>query len=145
MSLTDVIADLVNRETRAWDEQDLETLLSVHHPDMVSLWPPTPQAHDPLQWVMGLGKFDRQRWGAAWGELFATHSLAHNRRVIRRIEIAKDGDAAFAVVDIDTLWRTRDGRDFHWQGRACKVYAKVAGRWLMVMQTGLLDYGPLIP
>ena len=44
------------------------------------------------------------------------------------------------MVDIDTLWRDADGLDFRWVGRACKVYTKVGDRWLMIFQTGLLDY-----
>ena len=31
------IREIVDRETRAWDTQDAELLLSVFHPDMV--WP----------------------------------------------------------------------------------------------------------
>ncbi len=54
--------------------------------------------------------------------------------------ISKEGDGAFAVVDVDTLWRNIEGNDFHWIGRACKVYTKVDGEWKMIMHTGLLDY-----
>jgi ketosteroid isomerase-like protein len=43
-------------------------------------------------------------------------------------------------VDVDTLWRDREGGEQHWKGRACKVYSKVEGRWKMTMHTGLLDY-----
>ncbi len=32
-------------------------------------------------------------------------------------------DGAFAVVDIDTLWtRLGDGKDFHFEGRTCKIF-----------------------
>ncbi len=31
------IEEIVNRETKAWDTQDVETLLTIFHPDMV--WP----------------------------------------------------------------------------------------------------------
>ena len=34
------INEIVDRETRAWDTQDVELLLSVLHPDMVWPWPP---------------------------------------------------------------------------------------------------------
>jgi hypothetical protein len=32
------IANLVNSETKAWDTQDVELLLSILHPDMVWPW-----------------------------------------------------------------------------------------------------------
>lgn len=138
------VAALVHRETRAWDERDVDGLLSLFHPDMVWPWPPTAGDHDPATWVFVLGRFDRQRWGAAWGELFATHDLVHNRRAIVRIQITPEGDGALAVVDVDTLWRRKaDGAPQHWKGRAGKVYARVDGEWKMTMHTGLLDYeGP---
>jgi ketosteroid isomerase-like protein len=93
-----------------------------------------------MDWVMELGRFNRERWGNSWRQLFATYQLAHNRRTIRRIEVSKEGDGALAVVDIDTLWRGRDGQDFHWKGRVCKVYAKVGDEWKMTMHTGVLNY-----
>ena len=62
--------------------------------------------------------------------------------MLRKIVVTPEGDGAFAVVDVDTLWRDRrDGRDFRWRGRACKVYSKVGREWKMTMHTGLLDYG----
>jgi hypothetical protein len=60
------IAHAVNLETQAYDEQDIDALVGVHHPDRVSLWPPTPHSHDPIEWVMGLGRFDPQRWADSW-------------------------------------------------------------------------------
>ena len=141
MTVTEQIAEMVHRETRAWDTQDVELLLSIFHPDMVWPWPPTPQAHDPIEWVMELGRFNRERWGDLYRRLFATYRLVHNHRAIKRIEVSKEGDGAFAVVDIDTLWRTPDGKDFHWKGRVSKVYAKVGEEWKMTMHTGVLDYG----
>ncbi len=72
---------------------------------------------------------------------FDSHVLVHNRRQIARIEVSKEGDGAFAVVDIDTLWRSRiDCSESHWMGRTCKVYALVEGEWKMTMQTGALRY-----
>jgi len=136
------IEELVHRETRAWDTQDVELLLSILHPDMVWPWPPHPTAHDPLEWVLVWGRYDRERWRRGWRELFDTHQLVHNRRTIRRIAVAEQGDGGFAVVDIDTLWRRRAGQaPQHWQGRACKLYTRLAGGdWRMIAQTGLLDY-----
>ncbi len=33
------IEEIVNRETRAWDTQDVELLMTIFHPDMVWPWP----------------------------------------------------------------------------------------------------------
>jgi len=141
----DVIAEiqaLVDCETAAWDAQDAGALVSLFHPDMVWPWPPDAGAHDPASWVFPWGRYDRARWKAGWEELFRTHALVHNRRRTIRIVVSEQGDGAFAVVDVDTLWRHREtGRDFHWRGRACKGYTKARGRWLLIMHTGLLDYG----
>jgi len=134
------IEEIVQRETRAWDTQDAALLLTVFHPDMVWPWPPDARAHDPIKWVMPYGRFNAERWGRSWQELFDTHTLVHNRRIIRRVEVSGQGDGAFAVVDIDTLWRDAQGGEQHWQGRVCKVYAKVDGVWKMTMHTGVLEY-----
>lgn len=138
--LKEEIREMVDRETRAWDTQDVELLLSVFHPDMVWPWPPTNDDHDPMKWVMVLGKFDRQRWGRVYRRFFREHDLVHNRREIKKIEISEEGDGAFAVVDIDTLWVDTGGRENHWLGRVCKVYASVDGEWKMTMHTGVLRY-----
>jgi ketosteroid isomerase-like protein len=134
------IKEIVDRETLAWDTQNADLLLTVLHPDMVWPWPPEARAHDPMDWVMPLGRFDRERWRRGWQTLFDTHQLVHNRRAIRRIEISNESDGAFAVVDVDTLWRGHDGAEQRWNGRACKIYTRVAGEWKMIAQTGLLDY-----
>lgn len=58
-----------------------------------------------------------------------------------RIQVSDELDGAFAVVDVDTLWRHRQtGRLQHWQGRACEVYTRVGARWYFIHQTGLLRY-----
>jgi ketosteroid isomerase-like protein len=138
----DAIREVVDRETRAWDSQDVELLLSVFHPDMVWPWPPSADAHDPVDWEWGMGRFDARRWRGIWGELFATHELVHNRRRTVRIDVSPEGDGGLAVVDVDTLWRRRDGGgDFHWKGRAGKVYSRVGEGWKLTMHTGLLRYG----
>ncbi|MHA2200966.1 MAG: YybH family protein [Candidatus Thorarchaeota archaeon] len=134
------IEEIVVRETRAWDTQDVDLLMSVFHPDMVWPWPPNAMAHDPMDWVIEWGRYDSVRWRNGWQELFDSHELIHNVRTIKKIEVSKEGDGAFAVVDIDTLWRDKSGNDNHWKGRTCKVYTKVNGKWLMMMQTGVLDY-----
>ncbi|MFX0104602.1 MAG: nuclear transport factor 2 family protein [Candidatus Hodarchaeota archaeon] len=134
------IEEIVNRETRAWDTQDIELLMTIFHPDMVWPWPRTPQSHDPMDWVLEWGKYDYNRWKNSWLKLFNTHKLDHNERKIRKIEISKEGDGAFAVVDIDTLWIDEEGNKNHWKGRVCKIYSKVKHQWKMIMQTGVLQY-----
>ena len=39
--------------------------------------------------------------------------------------------------------RKDNGNDFHWKGRACKVYTKVNDQWKMIYQVGLLDYSDI--
>jgi ketosteroid isomerase-like protein len=135
------IQAMVDAETNAWNARDAEALVSLFHPDMVWPWPPNAQAHDPENWVIPLGRFDRQRWKTQWEELFRTHDLVRNDRRTVRIVVSEQGDGGFAVVDVDTLWRNRaTGEDFHWKGRACKAYTKVHGHWLLILHTGLLDY-----
>jgi ketosteroid isomerase-like protein len=136
-----VIQSLVDRETEAWDRQDAEALVSLFHPDMVWPWPPSASSHDPALWVFPQGRYDRARWKSDWERLFRTHALVHNRRRTVRIEASAQGDAAFAVVDVDTLWRERaSGALSHWKGRACKGYTKVGEGWLLIFHTGLLEY-----
>lgn len=138
--IIEAIEDMVNKETLAWNTQDVKLLLTIFHSDMVWPWPKNPQAHDPIDWVMEWGRYDFERWGAGWQDLFDTHKLIRNERVIKKIEVSQQGDGAFAVVDIDTLWRDADGKDNHWKGRTCKVYTLVNKEWKMMMQTGVLDY-----
>jgi ketosteroid isomerase-like protein len=76
--------------------------------------------------------------------------LASRRSSIRtrsfttgKIVVSEQRDGAFAVVDVDTLWRDKNGKDFHWKGRACKGYTKVGGEWKLIMHTGLLNYDKL--
>ena len=134
------IVEMVDRETRAWGSQDVELLLTVFHPDMVWPWPKDPKAHDPMDWGIGFGRYNHDRWRENWQGLFDTHELVHNKREIKKIVISEEGDGAFAVVDIDTLWRDREGGESHWKGRVCKVYSKVGDQWKMTMHTGALQY-----
>jgi ketosteroid isomerase-like protein len=132
---------MVDLETSAWDRKDAATLVSLFHPDMVWPWPPSADSHDPITWVMPLGRFNADRWRASWQALFDTHDLVSNHRIIQRVEVTPEGDGGFAVVDIDTLWRRRsDQVEDRWQGRTCKVYARCADGWRMTMQTGVLRY-----
>jgi ketosteroid isomerase-like protein len=134
------ITEIVNRETNAWDTQDVNLLISVFHPDMVWPWPRTFQSHDPIDWVMELGRFNKERWSKGWQDLFDTHRLVHNNREIKKIVISKEKDGAFAVVDIDTLWIDKENNRNHWKGRVCKVYSKIGDEWKMTMHTGVLTY-----
>jgi ketosteroid isomerase-like protein len=134
------IEEIVHRETRAWDKKDVELLLSVFHKDMVWPWPPDNSAHDPETWVMPFGRFNASRWRSMWEDLFASHELVHNRRSIVRIEVSDEGDGAFAVVDVDTLWRSENGTESRWLGRACKIYVRIGTAWKMISQVGVLLY-----
>jgi ketosteroid isomerase-like protein len=135
------IQAMVDRETDAWDRQDAEALVSIFHPDMVWPWPPDATAHDPVSWVFLLGRYDRARWKAGWEQLFHDFELVHNRRRTVRIVASEQADGAFAVVDVDTLWRNRTtGEPFHWKGRACKGYTLIDDRWFLILHTGLLEY-----
>lgn len=136
------IQALVDIETTGWDTKNPDLFLSMIHPDMAWPWPPTSDAHDPAEWVFVLGRFDRERWRKSWQDLFDSHDLVHNRRDIVKIEISREEDAAFAVVDIDTLWRHKaTGEDCLWKGRVCKIYTKMStGEWKLIFQTGALDF-----
>ena len=110
---------------------------------MVWPWPARYDAHDPAEWRLVMGRFDSQRWRREFERLFADWELVYNQRRLVKIDVSEEQDGAFAVVDIDTLWRRRDGSDdMRWKGRVCKVYALVAGEWKMTMQTGALVYPP---
>ncbi len=142
-NVEDEIREMVEKETAAWDARDAGALVDLFHPDMVWPWPPDASSHDPATWVSPLGRYDRTRWKAGWEELFRTHELVHNRRRIVRVLVSEQGDAGFAVVDVDTLWRHREtGREFRWKGRACKGYTKTGAGWRLIFHTGLLDYPP---
>ncbi|MBI5094239.1 MAG: nuclear transport factor 2 family protein [Candidatus Hydrogenedentes bacterium] len=136
------IQALVDRETEGWDTKNPDLFLAMIHPDMAWPWPPTSDAHDPAEWVFVLGRFDRERWRKNWQGLFDSHHLVHNRRITVKIEVSHDQDAAFAVVDIDTLWRHKEtNKDSLWKGRVCKIYTKMpTGEWKFYFQTGALDF-----
>lgn len=59
---------------------------------------------------------------------------------MKKIEILKEGDSAFTVVDINTLWVDSNGNENHWKGRVDKVYTKVNREWKLIMHTGALEY-----
>ena len=107
---------------------------------MVWPWPNDPHNHDPMDWSIGFGRYNPWRWREKWQQLFDTHRLVHNNRVTQMIEVSPELDGAFAVVDIDTLWRDKNGNENHWKGRTCKVFSKVGDSWKMTMHTGVLIY-----
>ena len=87
------------------------------------------------------GRFDRERWKAGWQTLFDTHVMIHSNRSIIRVAVSEEQDGAFAVVDVDTLWRNAEsGGQFHWVGRACKGYTRTGNEWKLIFHTGLLHY-----
>jgi hypothetical protein len=51
------------------DQQDLDMLISIFHPDMVWPWPRTSQSHDPIDWIFEIGRFNYERWKKGWAEL----------------------------------------------------------------------------
>lgn len=135
------IRAMVDRETDAWNRLDADALVSLFHPDMVWPWPPDENSHDPAKWIFPQGRYNRARWKRSWQCLFQTHELVHNIRETKRIAVSEQGDGAFAVVDVNTLWRNRaTGELAHWHGRACKIYTKVRDNWLLISHTGLLNY-----
>lgn len=140
--LIEDIQRMVDLETEAWDRKDAESLVSIFHTDMVWPWPPDDSSHDPMTWVFEQGRYDRERWRDGWQDLFDNYDLVHNERKTLRIEVSEQGDGAFAVVDVDTLWRHKVTKEnLHWKGRAGKGYTKTAEGWKLIMHTGLLDYG----
>jgi len=143
-AVVEQIQALVDLETRGWDTKNPDLFLSIIHPDMVWPFPPTADSHDPVDWIFVMGRFDRKRWRKDWQGLFDSHDLIHNRRHTVKIEISREQDAAFAVVDIDTLWRHRiTAEESHWKGRVCKLYTKLpTGEWKFYYQTGALRFPP---
>ncbi|WP_306061490.1 nuclear transport factor 2 family protein [Natronococcus wangiae] len=137
----DPIQEMVDRETEAWNIQDVEALLDLFHPDMVWAWPPTGYDHDPKTWELEFGRFDRDRWRAEWQTLFDTHELVRNRRTTLRTDLSDEGDGGLAVVDINTLWRHQEtGEDFRWKGRTAKIYSLVDGKWKLTSHWGALRF-----
>ena len=127
-SIVKKIQEMVDLETQGWDTKNPDPFLSMIHPDMAWPWPPTADAHDPIDWVFVMGRFDRERWRKNWQELFDSNELVHNHRDTVKIEISHEQDAAFAVVDIDTLWRHK--------------VTKEESHWKFYYQTGVLHFPP---
>lgn len=56
-----IIQEMVDLETRGWDAKNPDLFLSMIHPDMAWPFPPTADAHDPIDWVFVMGRFDKVR------------------------------------------------------------------------------------
>ena len=70
-----------------------------------------------------IGKIQSAALDSVMAGAFDSHDLIHNRRRTLRVVVSEQGDGGFAVVDVDTLWRSRRTQEpFHWEGRACKLY-----------------------
>ncbi len=135
------IEDIVNRETQAWDMQDIELLLSIFHSDMVWVWPKNSDSHNPVDWETPLGKFNYKLWTSIYSDMFANFSLEQNNRKIIKIVETQEKDGGFAVVDIDTIWKNKTtGMIMQWRGRTCKTYVKTNDGYKMIAQTGVLSY-----
>ncbi len=138
------IISMVNKETKAWNEKDVGSLLELFHEDMVWPWPRDEHCHNPVEWEIVQGKFNFNRWKKGWEELFNAYELEKNDRSIVKIELSKEKDGAFAVVDIDTVWKNKkDKKAMVWKGRVCKVYSKCKNGWKITMHTGVLNYNDI--
>ncbi len=94
-----------------------------------------------MTWIMGMGRYNKDRWMRGWQQHFASHQLVHNKREIRKVVVTDQADGGFAVVDIDTLWKDAQGQEDRWSGRVCKVYTRMReGGWKLIMHTGALAY-----
>lgn len=133
------IQEIIDRETTAWNEKSVELLLSIFHPDMVWVWPTDPKNTDPISWTSALGRFDFERWSHVYKDWFSIFSISRNIRKTQKIIITKQGDGAFAVVDIDTLWINSAGEKSHWLGRTGKTYVKTAVGWKLINQVGVFN------
>jgi hypothetical protein len=136
------IQALVDRETLGLNTKNPDLFLDMIHPDMVWPWPPTSHDHDPVRWKFVLGRFNEERWRQYFQAIFDNFDLVHNRRETVKIEVSVEEDAAFAVVDIDSLWRDKQTKqDIPWKGRVCKFYTRMTGgEWKVIFRTGPLDY-----
>ncbi len=135
------IHEIINRETKAWDEKSVELLLSIFHPDMVWVWPTDAKNIDPMSWATMMGKFNYERWSKSYQDWFSTYELIYNNRITQKIVVTKELDGAFAIVDVDTLWKAKNGEVSHWKGRTCKTYVLTSyDEWKMIAQVGVLEF-----
>ena len=143
------IIEIVERESRAFETADAELMLTIYHPDMVWAWPPHAKAHDPMEWIMRVGRFDYEKWLKMTKLFMGTHKLIHNHREIKKILMTDEQDGALAVVDIETSFEQTPNEDSPWnegggivevKGRAAKIYTLVGEEWKLLYQPGTMHY-----
>jgi ketosteroid isomerase-like protein len=68
--------------------------------------------------------------------------MSDDRNIVE-IVVSTEEDGAFAVMDIDSMWRdTETNQEIRWKGRVCKFYTRMAdGEWKVIFQTESFDYG----
>lgn len=54
------IQEMVDLETKGWDTKNPDLLLSMIDPDMAWPFPPTADAHDPIDGVFVMERFERE-------------------------------------------------------------------------------------
>lgn len=63
--------------------------------------------------------------GKEFPEFFKSHVLIHNKRITQKIVISDQNDSAFAVVDVDILWKnTKTQKGFLGKWCTYKIYTK---------------------
>jgi len=136
------IQALIELETLGLNSKNPDLFLDFIHPDMVWPWAPTSHDHDPVRWKFVLGRFQKERWRKYFQAIFDQYELVRNDRNTVKIEVSPEEDAAFAILDIDSLWRDKDTKqEIQWKGRVCKFYTRTTGRdWKFIFQIGPLDY-----
>ena len=107
---------------------------------MVWVWPTDSKNLDPISWELPQGRFNYTRFSKVYLDWFEKFELITNVRNTQKILISREGDAAFAVVDIDTLWRSETGEKSHWIGRTGKSYVKMLDGWKMINQVGVFSF-----
>jgi ketosteroid isomerase-like protein len=135
MSVIDRIEEMVHREAQAWDERDVDLLLSTFHPDLVWVWPADGEAGDLTATKLQVSRFDPDRWHQGWSRIFSNELLVNRRRVLS-VTPSPEGDSGVAIVDVETFWRTPQGQA-GWRGRATKCYVRVGDGWKLMTQIGL--------
>ena len=88
MDKTAELQEMVDRESRAYETYDANLMLTLFHPDMVWVWPPHSRAYDPMEWVLRMGRFEKNRWRAYLQKFFDEYEVLHNSRVTRKIYVS---------------------------------------------------------
>lgn len=136
------ILEMLEAESLAVSRGDTNALLKLFHPDMVWVWPPNRDAHDPADWESPLGRFEAPRWAAAINAFFEAHQLVHNRRKTQRTLLTEQQDGGFSVEDIDVLWQHKTtGQEVVWKGRCAKTFVEGEDGFLIISVMGPLNFG----